>query len=316
MRRRVCVLAVLCVLLCILFSGCSSNAELRFGTGAEGGFYNAFGAAVAPVLEEQIGEPIEVITTTGSEGNINLIDNNLLDIAIVQSDTLQNAVEGTGSFDGNPHSNLSVISSLYTEACQIVASEDSGITSVADLEGKRVSIGEEESGVTRTAEQILMANGLMTDKLDVRRLSFLDSAEALAKGEIDAFFSTAGVPTEFITDLADEISIRLVPLDAHCIDQLTSLYGYYVPFTIPADTYKGQDTPVETLGVRAVLIARKDLDDNIVRAITMGLLEDETNIDDALPPGTIMNLESATRTSPTVGFHPAQLRIMRTRDLM
>lgn len=305
MKRRICLILGLCILLLLSLSGCSSQQTLRFGTGSEGGTYYAYGTALAPSLEEDTGAAVEVTATTGSEGNLRLMQSGMLDLAIVQGDTLQRAIENGGGFLETPLKGVSALGALYTEACQIVTSADSGITSISDLAGKRVSIGEEESGVTYNAEQILMANGLTTDRVNASRLSFADSASALEKGSIDAFFCTAGVPTQVITELAERMDIALIPMDEHSIELLCSLYQWYTPFTIPADTYHGQTQDVATVGVRAVLIANNstvenDLAHTITRNIFENLPETQGILTDAGPG---LHQEFAVDGVPA-GFHP------------
>lgn len=290
--RRMCTALLLSGLLLSCLSGCSGTTdELRFGTGGTGGTYYAFGSALAPQLQNDTGSAVEVKVTTGSEANLRLLQTGMVDLAIVQSDALQYASkeDGTG---------CSAVASLYTEACQIVVTKASGITSVAELAGKRVSIGELESGVTRNAEQILMASGLTPDMLQVSRLSFSDSAAAMERGEIDAFFCTAGAPTNAVAELAGKLDIQLLSIDQRSVDQLTSLYPWYAPCTVPAGTYQGQGEDVTTLGVQAVLVAGNDLDAAVVKRITATLYQNGG----ALPGG---GLDPAGGIlSVPIPFHP------------
>ncbi len=290
--RRMCTALLLSGLLLSCLSGCSGTTdELRFGTGGTGGTYYAFGSALAPQLQNDTGSTVEVKVTTGSEANLRLLQTGMVDLAIVQSDALQYASkeDGTG---------CSAVAGLYTEACQIVVTKASGITSVAELAGKRVSIGELESGVTRNAEQILMASGLTPDMLQVSRLSFSDSAAAMERGEIDAFFCTAGAPTNAVAELAGKLDIQLLSIDQRSVDQLTSLYPWYAPCTVPAGTYQGQGEDVTTLGVQAVLVAGNDLDAAVVKRITATLYQNGG----ALPGG---GLDPAGGIlSVPIPFHP------------
>ena len=289
---RMCTALLLSGLLLSCLSGCSGTTdELRFGTGGTGGTYYAFGSALAPQLQNDTGSAVEVKVTTGSEANLRLLQTGMVDLAIVQSDALQYASkeDGTG---------CSAVAGLYTEACQIVVTKASGITSVAELAGKRVSIGELESGVTRNAEQILMASGLTPDMLQVSRLSFSDSAAAMERGEIDAFFCTAGAPTNAVAELAGKLDIQLLSIDQRSVDQLTSLYPWYAPCTVPAGTYQGQGEDVTTLGVQAVLVAGNDLDAAVVKRITATLYQNGG----ALPGG---GLDPAGGIlSVPIPFHP------------
>ena len=301
--RRMCVLLLMLSLLAACLSGCSSSSnELRFGTGGTGGVYYAYGNALAPSLKEATGWDVTVKTTTGSEANLRSLQAGLADLAIVQSDTLQYATVGEGSFEGKILSGFSAVGSLYTEACQIVVTKDSGITSVSDLAGKRVSIGAENSGVTRNAEHILRANGLSMDKLKVSRMDFADSATAMAAGDLDAFFCTAGAPTGAVAELAEKMDIRLISPDQRTIDQLMGLYNCYALCTIPAGTYKGQNEDVTTLGVRAVLVAADSLDAALVNQITAALFASNEQVQSAVPVDAALDLETAIQGVP-VPFH-------------
>ncbi len=302
--RRICAILVLIGLLSACMSGCGRAEEaLRFGTGGEGGVYYAYGSALGPLIEEATGQSVEIRSTTGSEANLRLLQSGMIQLAVVQSDTLQYAADGEGSFSGEELSGYSAVAGLYTEVCQVVVTRSSGIDSIADLAGKRVSIGEEDSGVTRNAEQILMANGLTTDRLTVSRLSFSDSAAAMERGEIDAFFCTAGAPTNAVAGLAQRMDIRLLSLDRRAIEQLTSLYPCYAAYTIPAGTYPGQTEAVATLGVRAVLVASDELDADTVSRITALLFERSAEIQSAVAVNASMQPADAVRAVP-VGFHP------------
>ena len=302
LRRIYAALLMSCLLLTCL-SGCSSSSnELRVGTGGTGGVYYAYGNALAPCLEEATGWDVSVKETTGSEANLLLLQGGLADLAIVQSDTLQYASVGEGSFEGKILSGFSAVGSLYTEACQIVVTKDSGITSVSDLAGKRVSIGAENSGVTRNAEQILRANGLTLDKLKVSRYDFAISAAAMADGNLDAFFCTAGAPTNAVAELAEKMDIRLISPDQRTIDQLMGLYNCYAACTIPAGTYRGQDEDVTTLGVRAVLVAADTLDAALVNQITAALFQNNEKIQDAVTVDAALDPETAVQGVP-VPFH-------------
>ena len=301
--RRICSALLMSCLLLACMSGCSgSSNELRFGTGGTGGVYYAYGNALAPGLEEATGWDVSVRETTGSEANLLLLQDGMADLAIVQSDTLQYASVGEGSFEGKVLSGFSAVGSLYTEACQIIVTKDSGITSIADLAGKRVSIGAENSGVTRNAEHILRANGLTLDKLKVSRYDFAISAMAMADGNLDAFFCTAGAPTNAVADLAEKMDIRLISPDQRTVDQLMGLYNCYAPCTIPAGTYKGQDEDVTTLGVRAVLVAADSLDAALVNQITAALFQNNEKIQEAVTVDAALDPETAIQGVP-VPFH-------------
>lgn len=258
----------------LFLTGCggdnSADKAMRFGTGGTGGMYYAYGTELAKLIQaEGKGRALDVKTTAGSAANLRLLREKFLDLAIVQSDTLSNAINGRGIFAAaGPGAGYAAVAGLYTEACQIVVSKNSDIASVGDLVGKKVSVGERESGVLQNAEQILMAHGMTLDMIEPNYLSFADAASALENGQIDAFFITAGAPTAAVADLAVRKEIRLLSIDPDIQSNMMRLYKGYTRCTIPAGSYQGQDADVSTIGVKAVLVASTDLSDDEVAYLT------------------------------------------------
>ncbi len=148
-----------------------------------------------------------------------------------------------------------------------------------------------------------MANGLTAEQMTVSRLSFADSASAMERGEIDAFFCTAGAPTNAVSELAAKIDVRLISIDHRTIEQLTSLYNCYTVYTIPAGTYAGQTEPIKTLGVRAVLVASDRLDADVVSKIAAALFDHNVEIQNAVAVDTELDPSNAVQAVP-IGFHP------------
>ena len=260
--------------LIVLLVGCggenSSGKVTRLGTGGTGGMYYAYGTELAKMIDaDGKGHALDVKMTAGSAANLRLLREKFLDLAIVQSDTLSNAINGRGVFAAaGPGVGYAAVAGLYTEACQIVVSKNSGINNVSELVGKRVSVGERESGVLQNAEQILMAHGLTFEMIETVYMSFTDSATAMEKGQIDAFFITAGAPTGAIAELVKKKDIKILSIDPDVQNNMMKLYKGYTHCTIPADTYAGQTEPVQTIGVKAVLIASTDLKDDEVTYIS------------------------------------------------
>lgn len=253
-KRMLSAAAAVCCLFCLC--SCGRNGTLLFGTGNIGGNYYSYGSAYAQLLgrdNEKI--KINIKDTAGSAANLRLIQQGFLDIAVSQSDTLIDAWNGKGNFSGMQCSGIRAVAGLYTEECQIIVRNDSDIQTVADLYEKKVSVGEKESGVKKNAEEILMVNGLNYNMIDESYLSFSDSAEALENRSIDAFFCTAGAPTTAVTELAKETDIRILSLDDRTVERMIKEYPGYTACIIPAGTYSGQTDDIQTVGVKAVLVA-------------------------------------------------------------
>lgn len=305
MKKTVRFLAAFLAVFLLVLSGCGGgNREIRFGTGGMGGNYYAYGNALAQIIEENMeGVEVDVKTTAGSAANLRLLGQDYLQMAIVQSDTLLDASRGEGVFEEKKYDGFSAVAGLYMEACQIIVPADSEIGSVEDLIGKRISVGEEDSGVMRNAEQILLANGITFSMAEIKYLSFADSAEAMKNNEIDAFFCTAGAPTTAVSELAKELDIRLLSLDSRTTGQMMRLYGCYEECVIPAGTYNGQTEDTVTLGVKAVLVASDKMKNETVERITELLFEHAKELKYATNADYTDDMVFATEAIP-IPFHP------------
>ena len=304
--------------LILLTVGCgggdNKQAATRLGTGGTGGMYYAYGNALAKMIQEDSkGYALEVKTTAGSAANIRLLREKFLDIAIVQSDTLSNAVNGRGIFAAaGPGVGYAAVAGLYTEACQIIVAKDSSIMSINDLVGKKVSVGERESGVLQNAEQILMAHGFNFDMIEPSYLSFADSAAAMERGEIDAAFITAGAPTTAVSELAAKKEIRLLSIEPDVQSNMMRLYKGYTRCTIPANSYPGQTEEVSTIGVKAVLVASIDLSDDKVSYLTEFVFKNAAK----LPHNTnnVFTSEYAVQDIPA-SFHAGAAKFYETQGV-
>lgn len=263
---------IICIslfLLCMaVFCSCNGKNKISFGTGNTGGNYYSYGNAYAQLIsadDENIS--VDVKSTAGSSANLRLIQQGFLDIAIVQSDTLMDAYNGDGAFSDIPCTEIRALAGLYTEECQVVVRAESDIYSISDLYGKRVSVGEEESGVSKNAEQIMQVNGILSDMADRVYLSFSDEAKALKEGTIDAFFCTAGSPAPYVSELAESTAIRIISLDETTISRITDEYSGYTVCTILAGTYAGQTEDIQTVGIKAVLAAGNDISDDTAKML-------------------------------------------------
>ena len=296
-RRLMALLAIVSVISLVL-TGCSSGTKnsLKLSTGGTGGVYYQYGGKLADLLSESdSGVSLDVQSSAGSASNIRLLSSGLADLGIVQNDILKDAVEGDGAFaDDGPQDDIRAIAGLYTESLQIVAAKSAEIQNVGDLKGKKVSVGEEESGVYTNAEAILSSYGLTMNDIEPAYLSFDDSAEAMRAGEIDAFFCTAAAPTTAVSELAEDMDIQLVSMDDRALSQFHNEYSGYSTSVIPAGTYKGQDRDITTVGVKAVLVTTSDLSDANVTAILTTLFDSKDQLQEVTGQAESLTAEFAS----------------------
>ena len=217
------IIFIVTVAILTMFCSCCKRSEIKLGSGNEGGIYYKF----ADTLSD-IDENITNIRTAGSQANMRLLKDGFINMGIVKRDVLSDAVNVTGDFNGNKIYNVRAVAALYMESFQIIVPADSDIQTPADLKGKKVSVGEEDSGVAKNAEYILNSVSLDYNMIDVCNMNYQKSAEALKNGSIDAFFVVLGAPCDDITQLSEKMDIRILPLDDRTISFMTNLYdGYY-----------------------------------------------------------------------------------------
>ncbi|MDR1965393.1 MAG: TAXI family TRAP transporter solute-binding subunit [Synergistaceae bacterium] len=277
-------------------------AKIRIATGGSSGIYFAYGNALADMLEKRMNVPVTAIQSGGSVDNIRLLKDGRAEIAFVQNDIMTYAYNGTNFFSTEGEfKDFSAIAGIYAETCQVVARRE--ISSISDLNGRRVSVGDEGSGTELNAIQILGAYGMSYADIDVDHLSFGASVSAFRDGKIDAFFCTAGVPTPAISQLAAEGEAHILSVgDAHA-RSLISRYPFYAQQVIPNGAYPGIDGEAETVAVKATLVASNKLSDQAVHQILKTLFDGKGEISKIVPQGDDLNRDTALEGIP-IPLHP------------
>ena len=145
-------------------------------------------------------------------------------------------------------------------------------------------------------------------------MSFSESAQAMKEGKIDAAFITAAIPTPAVTNLADSIGVRVLSIDPFAVNVLTKRHSYYTPCTIPANTYAGQSEVAQTVGVRAVVVARNDMPEDQVKSIMQLLFNGQIPFAEKLKSSMQPTLEEATVGIP-IAFHPGAAAYYADNDI-
>lgn len=286
----------------LVLTGCEAKTTLKMATGGTTGTYYAYSGTVSQVLGEKVGNiSFDVQSTGASKANIYLISDKEADVALVQNDVMYYAYNGIDLFEGEKVTGFSAMAGLYAEVCQIVSKSE--ITSVEDLRGKRVSVGDIGSGVEFNARQILEAYDMTFDDINVNNLSFGDSATALKDDKIDAFFCVAGAPTTAVVELATSNKINLLEIDDEHAAKLSEKYPFYTKFDVPAGSYKGVDSAVQTVAVVATYIVSDSLSEDLVYNMTKALFENAEEITVGHPKGAELD-PSYSISSISIPIHP------------
>ena len=306
--KKLLTLALVAIMLVTVLASCGGKTtKLTMGTGGTGGTYYAFGAVLGQYVENNAGVGCVAVSTDGSKANIQGIASGDYQLGTVQSDVMAYAWNGTNTFAENGKvDSFRVIGGLYAEAVQLITM-DPNIKSVADLEGKSVSIGAPASGVYFNAIDVLGAVGLTEDDIKAQYQSFNESVESLKDGKIDAAFVVAGAPTPAVVDLMTTKDAYLVPIDGDVADTIMKNCPYYTAYTIPAGTYKGQTDDVTTITVKATLIVSADIDEDTVYEVTKAIFDNVEAITAEHAKGAELSVENAT-SGMTAPFHAGAAR--------
>ena len=269
MRRTLCALAVSVATL-----PASAGAMDFFTIGAGpvgGGYYNASRAICDIVHATMPGElRCSPDPTPGSVYNALALTEGQLDFAIVQSDTHDAAVNGTGPFAATgPNADLRSVLSLYSEPLTLVARREANVEGFADLSGKRVNLGPRNSGTRATSLRYMESLGVGEDLFaEVRNLPTAAAIDQLCAGDLDAVLLVVGHPNATVARALGECDAVLVPITGPAVEKLVEESPDYALSSIPGGTYPGQSSWVRTFSVTATLMTRADVDPEIVETVT------------------------------------------------
>ena len=285
-----------------------AEQQLSIATGGTGGVYYPMGGGLAEIINSHVdGYGATAEATGASVENMGLVARGEADLALALADTVVQAHSGTGRFEGQPLDMVRSVATLYTNMIQIVTLDDSGITRLEDLRGKRVSVGAPGSGTTVNAEAVLAVADIGYDDIDEQRLDFNETADALANGAIEAGFWTVGVPTSSILNLATTKPIHVIALTDDQITAAQEANPLFTRTTLEGGIYKGVAEAVGGIGIANVLVTSSEMPDDLVYAITRALFE---NIDDlqAIHPAASEITVEFTLTATPVPLHPGAIR--------
>lgn len=305
-------LIAIALILAIGITGCPRGdvERLRFATGGTAGVYFGFGSAFSQVINERTDLQVIVQSSGASRANVLLLNEGEVELAFAQSDVIYYAWHGIDLFAGDGQIRVfNVIGGLYAEVVQVVA--QAGITSIEDLRGRRVSVGDAGSGTEFNARQVLAAHGITFDDIVMQNLGFGASADALRDGMLDAAVVTAGAPTPAVVDLALTNDISILPITGAAAEALMRDYPFYTVYVIPGGIYRGIDEPITTVAVRATLIASTRVSEDTIYTFTRALFENREEI--ALGHARGHELDPATAVmGMTLPFHPGAARFFRS----
>jgi len=255
--------------------------------------------------------------TQGSVANLRMVASDQIESGIAQSDVVSWAFAGTGVFaDEGPIKTLRAIASLFAESLHLVVPAAGPIQTLADLKGRRISLGQTGSGTLVDARIVLAASGLTEQDLSAEYLRSGTAAANLSEGTLEGFFLIGGVPLPAVRALAATTPIRLIPIPDDVLSKMQEKYGPYDRSVIPADTYPGVGVATSTVGFHALWVVSAEASDDLIFAITKALWNEATQrlLVAHDPIGKDVRLEHAL-DGLSVPLHPGALRFYRQAGL-
>jgi TRAP transporter TAXI family solute receptor len=306
------------LLAALLFSSASivSAQSISVGTGGTGGVYYPMGGGLASVLSKHVpGMQATAEVTGGSVDNINLIGTGKPYVGFSMADAAKDAIEGQGKF-ANKKVELRTLLVLYPNRMHVVTTEATGIKSMKDLKGKRVSTGSPGSATEVMAFRLIEAAGLDKDK-DVKRerLSASESVNAMKDRKIDAFFWVGGLPTAAVTDLANTPGTKIVMIDnATEVAAMNKKYGnLYYADVIPKSVYAGMAKDNQVSAVANILVASASMPDDQAYKIVKAVFDHQKELIATHTEYSSINIASQKPGNSSVPFHPGAIKYLKER---
>jgi hypothetical protein len=293
----------------------AQEAFINVLTGGTSGVYYPLGVALSQIYGEKIpGAKAQVQSTKASVENLNLLQQGRGEIAFTLGDSLKLAWEGDteAGFPGKLDK-LRGIAAIYPNYVQIVASQESGIKTLADLKGKSLSVGAPKSGTELNARAILGAAGMSYEDLGkTEYLPFAESVELMKNRQIDATLQSAGLGVASIRDLSVSIPIQVVAVPADVVEKIGSPY---VAATIPAGTYEGQTEDVATAAIGNFLVTHADVPEETVYQMTKLVYDNLPTLVAAHAAAKAIKAEAALTGMP-VPLHPGAERYFKEAGIL
>lgn len=284
-------------------------------TGWTGGAFYPLGAAMADIYNREIpGMHATAQLTMASAFNVQSIQSGKAELGFTQSDVAYSAYKRGMEPDEKPYSRLRSVAVLYVNTVQIIVRKASGIRRLPDIRGRRIGVGGEPGSGTETATRTLMDTyGLRYADVQPAFVSFREAAEGIREGRLDAAIMVASYPVSAITELYDPTQVELLSIDEDAVHRIRSRFPFFKSVIIPRDTYRGQTTDIQTVGVDNLLICLDSLPDELVYDMTRLFFEALPQLSETYVPARMINGDQAGATP--IPLHPGAARYYREREL-
>lgn len=315
------------VLLTGAVTGCSSgnaksgsNGKTRYisiATSSSGGAFSIIGTAMSDIINKNMpGVSANIEITGGSSENILLAEKGNVELAMAASDVLALALEGKGSFEGKKIAKDSIkgVMGGHLTTLQVYTIKTGDIKSFKDLKGKKIAVGPAGSVAGDAMKAVMEAYGYEINKdWTPEYLAHGDGAEALTDGNVDAVCIMSTLPASPVATAAASKELRLLDLDKEQYEKILEDCPYYLPASIEANVYNGQDTPVErSIGSASIMVASSKMSEEDVYQIVKAIFENNDTMVAAYPQCTEWSVENVTRgLDGLIEMHPGTIKYLK-----
>lgn len=294
----------------------AAPAFINILTGGTSGVYYPIGVGLSQIYSDGIaGVKVSVQATKASVENLNLLQAGRGELAFALGDSVADAKNGVEDAGFKvPLTKLRAIAGTYPNYIQIVASQESGIKTLADLKGKTISVGAPKSGTELNARAIFKAAGLTYEDMGkVQYLPFAESVELIKNRQLDATLQSSGLGMAAIRDLSSVMPLNYVSVPTETVAKIGN--PAYQATMIPANTYDGQPEAVPTVAIINVLVTREDVPDEVAYQMTKLMFENLTRLGNSHSAAKDIKLESAAKNLP-IALHPGAERYYKEKGVL
>ena len=298
--------------------GASTPTSLTLATGSTSGVYYLLGTSLAQIYTSRVpGVRVTATTTGASPYNVQALDDGTADIAFALGDVAYLAYAEGSQLKSGPHRQLRSMAVLYSNALQFVVLPTSRIRSLGDLVGTRLGNGVGATSLRRsrsvTVDLLMEAHGVDSKTVDSRMMSFDEIMSGLRAQTLDVGVVSAGYPVPMI-EAAARNGLRFLPVDRDAVERVREKYPFFMPVVIPRNTYSGQATAIETVGMDNLLLCRQGLNEDLVYRLTRTLFESLSDLALAHPSARMIDPDMASATP--IPLHAGAARYYRERGLL
>ena len=302
---------------CLLAVGTSSSVmaadpdwpkSLTLGTASPGGVYYIYGEELAKILTEKLGVPVNPFPTQGSIQNVKLLDSGGAQLGLITMSTGLEGWNGAGDWtNGKQYRNVRALFPMYDNPFQAVVLQRSGITTLAQLDKKRIGVGPRAGNGGTYAPGIFKIVGISAE---MSYGSYNDMAAGLLDGRIDALLTLLGAPVPAIQDVDAKEPVTFLALSPEQMEAIRKATPEFGPAKIAAGTYRLLDKDYVTVGVPNFAIGRADLPDNLVYQLIKAVFENQPRLVKASPAASDTLPQNVVKNS-FLPFHPGAIRYYR-----